>query len=164
MGNSSKSKWIPVTIGGAVVLGVLLLVAWRIFGTTPKSIPELFSEQPVSVEIIEYPYGPVPETVQRTTLTDPSVVSRLTDRYDGMPVKPFKEDLETLHGTATIRSFHFADGTRIDTLSIFVESHFVVDIWPDGTITRSTWGRPLEGFYDELGTVEEIPGSEVPTF
>ena len=153
-----------VIILGVVTVAVLVLV-WRLSETDTKSIPELFNQQVVSVELIEFEYGSNPETVNRTTVTSPELIQEISRRFDEMPVKPFKEDLGVLTGnTATVRSFHFADGSRIDTLSVLIESHFVVDFWPDRTITHSTWGRPLEGYYDELGTVEEVPGTEIRAF
>lgn len=165
MERHTKPRRVRIVLVLSFGLVILMVLAWRLLSPETKSLPELFEGNVVSVDIIEYKYGSIPEVVNRTTVTSPELIQEIARRFNEMPVSPFRDDLKTLTGgDATVRSFHFADGSRLDTLSVFIESHNVVEFWPDGSVTRTTWGRPLNGYYDELGSVTQIPGTEIPTF
>lgn len=144
-----------------LTIGLIVIVIFlRVFPKT-KSIPELFNQPISSAEIIEYPYGSQPETVTRTTITDPEIIARISRPFDQMPVTRFGGDLSSLVGkTVTNIRFYPEDGEPIDTMIVFVDNYDSVVFWTDGSVNRTKWGRPYDGFFNDYGIVQDIPFSE----
>ncbi len=158
-----KNKWAWVIGTGIVVLVVIAIIAIREFVPTKRVLAEVADGSVVSLELFEYPYATHPPEAKRTVITDPVVISEITKFFDGTPVKPYRVSSELLVGkTATAFRMHLADGSVVEATHIFVGNYNTVLFWPDGVVYSTEWGRPYEGFYDDLGVTEQVPGHLVP--
>lgn len=158
-----KNKWAWVIGTGIVVLVVIASIAIREFVPSKKVLPEVAEGLVTSVELFEYPYGEIPQAVKRTVITKGSLVSEITGFFDGTPVTPYRGSPDLLTGkTATAFRMHLADGSVIEATHIFVGNYNTVLFWPDGAVYSTKWGRPYDGYYDDLGVTEQVPGHLVP--
>lgn len=117
----------------------------------------------VELELFEYPYAVDEPDVKRTVISDPVVISEITTFFDGTPVKPFRGTPDLLSGrTATAFRMHLTDGSVVEATYVFIGNYDTVLFWPDGAVYSTTWGRPYDGFYDNLGITEQVPSDLLP--
>lgn len=158
-----KNKWAWVIGTGIVVLVVIAIIAIREFVPTKKVLAEVADGSVVSLELFEYPYGQLPQEVKRTVITSPELLSETTRFFSGVPVTPFRGSDDDLIGkTATAFRMHLSDGSVIETTRVFIRNHDTVLFWPDGTVYSTKWGRPYDGYYDELGVTDYVASDLVP--
>lgn len=164
MNDVKSRRVIVVMIAVAVIalaaVGVFLI---RHFFPSTLTLEEVTTQTVESVELFEYTYSANPQGASRTVITSAEVIPELTRAFDQMPATPFDGEERELAGKpATAYRFHVAGGQYVEVTQVFLGEQNVVVFWPNGEVYRSSWGRPFDGFYDELGTTDTVPGAQVP--
>ncbi|WP_029067731.1 hypothetical protein [Jonesia quinghaiensis] len=149
--------------GAALLIVIIAVVLMRGFLPTSITIDEVADGSVESVELFEYTYGVISQEVSRTVIDSPDVVPELTRAFVDMPASSFRAAEHELKGRpATAYRFHLANGDNVEVTQVFIDEQNVAVFWPDGSLYTSKWGRPFEGFYDELGTTETVSGEFIP--
>ncbi|MFD2840657.1 hypothetical protein ACFSYH_08750 [Populibacterium corticicola] len=158
-----KRHWVWFVSFGTILLTIITVFAIKEFMPSKKVLSEVLGGAVIELELFEYPYAKHPPEAKRTVITDPVVISEITKFFDGTPVKPYRGSSELLlDKTATAFRMHLADGSVVEATHIFAGNYNTVLFWPDGAVYSTEWGRPYEGFYDDLGVTEQVSGAEVP--
>ncbi|MDT3329226.1 hypothetical protein Q9S78_00960 [Microbacterium sp. KSW-18] len=117
------------------------------------------------VEYYEYPWGDVPDTIDRLTLDVPEVLSEFVRAYSDMPVTDASpSDLNDLAGGQTQSTrFVLTDGRTIEISKVWLGPKDAIVLWPDGTVSKTEWGSPeLFDAYESVGTIDEVDAADRP--
>lgn len=118
-----------------------------------------------AVEYYEYPWSDVPEELERLTIDDPDVLSEWVRAYTDVPVSDVSgADEDGLIGKQTQSSrFILKDGRTIEISAIWLGPQDVIVVWPDGMVSRTTWGSPdLFDAYEDTGVVQGVSAEDRP--
>ncbi|CAL4861121.1 hypothetical protein [Microbacterium sp. MM2322] len=132
--------------------------------TAEKSLG-ISADDVASVEYYQYPWGDVPDTIERLTIDNPEVLSEFVRAYSDMPVTDASPSaLDDLAGGQTQSTrFVLTDGRKIEISRVWLGPADVIVLWPDGTASKTVWGSPeLFDAYDSVGTVDEVDAAERP--
>ncbi|WP_435300207.1 hypothetical protein [Timonella sp. A28] len=146
---------------------VFLIIAAVWFGRSlvpvSMTLHDVMDHEVKSVELFEYTYAQNPDEATHTVITSAEIIPDLTRAFEKMPAKPFRGEQQELYGNpATGYRFNMVDGRAIEVTQVFLGEQNVVVFWPDGKAYTSSWGRPFDGFYSDLGVTNIVLNEQIP--